>query len=159
MPMLAREHRRPDGRPSEEPRVIFSAPWSQTLFASGERKGWGVRARRAGASFVTTRDVSGGTSGRKQLDDLSTPTRRATANDFIDVFFHGNVTDLDEIRGRWYGRARAKAPFSYAFVWYTVNLARNLRNATKKNQRQIQNQVKIIGTIVTDEKMLFNVQR
>lgn len=31
------------------------------------------RAKRVKASFVTMRDISGKTSGRKQLDDLSTP--------------------------------------------------------------------------------------
>jgi len=61
-------------RKRERPVRHFIRSWSQALFASNGRKRWGVRTERVKASFVTMRrDVSGETSGRKQLDDLSTP--------------------------------------------------------------------------------------
>lgn len=68
----AREKTLSFGRPSEEPRVIFSARDRKHFLRAASERG-GVRGRRrVRASFVTTRDVSSGTSGRKQLDDLST---------------------------------------------------------------------------------------
>jgi len=84
--MLTGERRRTSGRLSvererdkerqregERAARHFMRPWSQMLFASKRRKGWGVRTERVRASFVTMRrDVSDETSGRKQLDDLST---------------------------------------------------------------------------------------
>jgi len=90
----------------------FPRSWSRALFC--ER--WEKRARRVKASFVTTKDVSTGTSGRKQLDDLSS-RHRARANDFIDIFFYGNVTDHGEIRGRWYERVRIESFVPSCINW------------------------------------------
>jgi len=79
-----RERRRPARGTA---RVILSArDRGLAFYERRERKGRGVRTKRIRASFVTRRDVSGKTSGRKQLDDLSTPGCQDTANDFIDIF-------------------------------------------------------------------------
>jgi len=117
----------------------FPRSWSRALFC--ERR-WEKRARRIKASFVTTKDVSTGTSGRKQLDDLSS-RHRARANDFIDIFFYGNVTDHGEIRGRWYGRVR-KASFLPVLIdriflqiiriRHITYFAYNFQNASKDQQ-------------------------
>lgn len=81
-PMFAIECRRPDRRPSKGPRVIFSARDRRRVFCERREK----RAKRVKASFVTMRDISGKTSGRKQLDDLSTPVL-----DYDDEWFYRHL--------------------------------------------------------------------